>query len=157
MQSSDYQMSDLRRRIRGSTARPEDLGRNTNLPGLFPSAACFSARRQDFRDVVIDHENHDQHEEYEADFEYRLFDLQAQVAPNKHFNEQQHNAPAIQNGNGQQVENCQVQADHGHQQEEGGGPFAGGFAGKLSDADRSFERLRRHAALDDAAQKLEDQ
>src|SRR6266481_1997799 len=104
----------------------------------------FLSRWQDFRDVVVDHENHYQHQEHEADLEYGLFDLQAQVAAYEHLDQQQ-------------VENRQVQADHGHQQEERRGTFARGFPGELGDADRPFKGLRRHAPLDDAAQEFEDQ
>src|SRR5678809_627041 len=123
----------------------------------FGGVLCDLARWQDFRDVVIDNENHHHDQEDEPDLEYRLFDLEAQVAAYEHLNQQQHNAAAIQDGDRQQVENGQVQADHGHQQEERRGTFARGFPGKLRDANGPLQRLRRHAPLNNAAQELEDQ
>src|ERR1035438_473982 len=97
------------------------------------SACRGSAGRQDSRDVVVNGEGHNHHNGDKTDLEHGLLHVEAEVSLHDHFDEQHQNDASVENGDGQQVENGQVEADHRHQNHECGGPFAGSFSGELSD------------------------
>src|SRR5258706_545839 len=113
--------------------------------------------RQDLRDVVVDHENHDDHQEHEADLDHGFLLPQIEIAAQEHFDQQQQDHAAVEDRDGEQIEDREVQADSGHQLEKRCSAFARGVAGELGDADRTFDRFRRHAPLDDSLEESSDE
>ena len=85
----------------------------------------------------------------------RSLTCQTQVSPNQPFDQQKQDHAAVEDGNGQQVENAQLQADERNQEEKLGNSRAIGFAGKLRDANGAGKRARRHAPGQDLAQNVE--
>jgi len=67
--------------------------------------------------VVNDHDG-EQHKENECGLIDALFDAQADVAPHEAFDEEEQDDAAIENGDGQQVKDAEVEADAGGELQE---------------------------------------
>src|ERR1035437_9348684 len=117
----------------------------------------ISAGGENLGDVVIDGESHYHHDADEADLEHRFLDIEAQIALHRHFHQQHQNHAAIQNRNGQQVEDGEVEAHHAHQLKELRRTFAGRGARQGAYADGARQILGRHAALQHPFEELHDQ
>ena len=86
-----------------------------------------------------------------------LLDAQADVAAYQAFNEQQQNDAAVEDGDGQQIKDAEVQADRGreaHQRRPA--LFAGGLSGGSADADWSLDGAERDFAAHQLLQQFED-
>ena len=66
--------------------------------------------------------NRQQEEEDDSHLHEALLDLQAQIAPNQPLDQQKQNHAAVEDGNGQQVENAQLQADERNAEKVGEAP-----------------------------------
>src|ERR1035437_4083065 len=132
-------------------------GRRRKIRRITKEYQRISASGENLGDVVINSESDNHHDADEADLKYRFLDGEAEIALHRHFHQQHHDHAAIQNRDGQQVEDGQVEADHAHQLEEFGRAFAGGGARHGADADGPRQILRRHAALDHPFEELHDQ
>ena len=98
------------------------------------------------RDVVVDCECDHGHQEHEPKLEHRFLHAQAQIAAHEHLHQQQEDDAAVQDRDGQQIEDRQVQAQHGGQPEVGAGAFPRRFARQLRDSDRAFQRISATSA-----------
>src|SRR5450759_49405 len=112
---------------------------------------------ENLSNVIVKDEGYQHHDEHEANLEHGLFDRHTHIAAHHHFDDQHYHTAAIQDGERHQVDDGQIQADHGHEHDERGGSLPGGLAGHLRDADRSGEGLGGNAAFDDAFKKSENQ
>ena len=74
----------------------------------------MSARGKNLGDVIVNRKGNDHHDTDEAHLEHCFFDIQAEIALHHHFNQQHDNDSAVQNRNGQQIEDRQVEAHHAH-------------------------------------------
>src|SRR5271157_3580630 len=89
--------------------------------------------------IVVDDHHGEQHEEDECGLIDAFLDGQADVAAHEPFDQQEHDHSAIENGNGQQVEDAEVQADGGGQLHQRSPALAAcGLACRLADADGAF-------------------
>ena len=68
----------------------------------------ISAGGQNLGDVVINGERDNHHDADEADLKHRFLDVQAEIALHHHFHQQHQDHAAIQNRDGQQVEDGEV-------------------------------------------------
>ena len=67
------------------------------------------------RDVIVHNHDEEHQEEHQPHLHEAFFERQAEVPPPEAFQREQQNISAIQNWYREQVQNAQVQADHGHQ------------------------------------------
>src|ERR1700678_2134414 len=110
-----------------------------------------------FRNVVIDHESDNSHDEDKAEPEGGFLHAQAKIAPHEHFHQQHKDGRAVQDRNGQQVDHREIQAEAGHQTQERNSPLAGFLTRYLYDANGTGHRFRRHAPLGYTTQELIDE
>src|SRR6266852_8497609 len=73
---------------------------------------------QGLHQVVIDDHDGEQHQENKRRLVDAFFDAQADVAPHEAFDEEEQDDAAIENGNGQQVKDAEVEANPGRQFEQ---------------------------------------
>src|SRR6266852_774725 len=74
--------------------------------------------RQPVHQSVIDDHDGEQHQENKRRLVDAFFDAQADVAPHEAFDEEEQDDAAIENGNGQQVKDAEVEANPGRQFEQ---------------------------------------
>src|SRR5215472_8228301 len=109
-----------------------------------------------FDDVVVDHNGGKQHEEHKGSLVDALLDLLFDVAAYYHFDQQHQHEAAIENGDGEQIEESQLQADQGHETQEFPRATHGrpsGFPGHSHGARELFDGS---LAPEDLSQQLKD-
>src|SRR5919109_3876537 len=91
---------------------------------------------------VVVHDVSEQHQkEDQADLNKALFESHAEIAAANAFQGEQQDVSAIENRNGQQVEDAKVQAQRSHQRDYGKRAFLHGLARFGGDADDTLELL----------------
>src|SRR6267378_4644360 len=70
--------------------------------------------RQQPHNVIVHNVSEQHQEEHESNLHESLFERQTEIAAANSFHRQQENISSVQDGNGQEIQNSQVQADDGH-------------------------------------------
>src|SRR4029077_19426551 len=105
----------------------------------------------------INRESDNHHDAYEADLKYSFLNVEAEIALHHHFHQQHQDHAAIQNRNGQEIKDGEVEADHAHQLEKLGRTLASRGASHSADTYRPGEVLWRHAPFQHTFKELHDQ
>src|SRR6266403_1494805 len=71
--------------------------------------------RQQPHNVIVHNVSEQHQEEHKSNLHEALFERQAEIAAANGFHRQQKNVASIEDGNRQQIQDAEVQADHGHQ------------------------------------------
>ncbi len=100
------------------------------------------------QNVIVHNDREDQQQEHHADGDEALLHAQAQVTPDRSFDEEHQDVAAIERRNRQEIQHGQVHADHGHQGEQFRHTFSCGFAGGSWQFPGAFELLERHVAAE---------
>src|SRR5580704_3952429 len=109
-------------------------------------------------DVVEHDERGEDQQHNESCLVDPLLELLIQIAAHDLFNQQQNNHPAIQNRNGQKIEDAKVEADDGHQADNRLPPgLLDSEAGFPSNPDWPTQVLHGETVSDHAVKDLEDQ
>ena len=117
----------------------------------------FESLRERLHDVVVDDEDGEEHQGGEADLRDALLELDAQVAADGAFDQQQHDNAAVEHGDREQVEDTEVQTDGCHQAQQVWPALPRRLARETRDPDGTFERAGRHLVAEDLPDELEDQ
>src|SRR5579862_4524530 len=113
---------------------------------------------QGFGQVVVDDHDCEQYEEDEGGLVDAFFDLQADVAAHHAFDEKQQDYAAVEDGNGKQVEDAEVQADRGGESHQRGPAFfGGGFAGSAANPDGTFDGANGNFPLNHLLDEFQNQ
>src|SRR5882724_1753055 len=104
--------------------------------------------RDQANDVIVHDVGKEQQKEDEANLNETFFDRHAQIATHQAFNAEQQNLPAIKNRKRQKVEDAEVHADKGHQQDDLRWATANRFAGNLRDANNALQLLDARASAE---------
>src|ERR1019366_5070218 len=100
---------------------------------LHHASKMFSRRnlavRNQPQNVIVHNDGKYQQQEHHADRDEAFLHTHAQVAPDSSFDEKEQDMSSIERGNRKQVQNRQVDPDHGHQGEEFRGSLASGSSG----------------------------
>src|SRR6266850_1454460 len=95
---------------------------------------------------VIVHNVGEQHqEEHKSNLHEALFERQAEIAATDAFQSQQQDIAAVQDRNGQQVQDSQVHADEHHERYHRQRPLANGFARGTRNANGTLQLLHGNA------------
>ena len=98
---------------------------------------------EDFEDVVIDDDAHQQHQQHEAELEDPFLDADREVAPDRPRSPPRR-AARRQHRHGKKVQDAELErGEHSHERDEGTGAFPGGLSRELADRDRSGHLLDR--------------
>src|SRR5262245_3563790 len=65
-------------------------------------------------DIEVGYYNEEQEKKHERNMVDALFDLDLYVPSDRAFDQEHQHQPAVQNGNGQKIDDRQVEADHCH-------------------------------------------
>src|SRR5512144_766989 len=113
------------------------------------SAIFLLLGRKDTQDVVIDHQQHEQNNQKQTDLLGPFAKLQTDGFADEAFDQKDQNMPSVQNRDGQNIQDHQVDADDRHEVNQAQRPGLGLLAGELGDKDRPANRLRGDLPLDD--------
>src|SRR5277367_2410863 len=94
------------------------------------------------QDVAIHYEAEDSEQEDQADLHKAFLHREAEIAAENALYGQQQNVAAVENRNGEKVQQAQVQADHCHESQERGRTALGSFAGNARDAHGTCELMK---------------
>src|SRR6267143_309138 len=78
-------------------------------------AAALGVARQPAHNVIVHNVSEQHQEEDKSNLHEALFERQAEIAATNGFHCQQKNVASIEDGDRQQIQDAEVQADHGHQ------------------------------------------
>src|SRR5919107_970441 len=115
-----------------------------------------SAREQ-LRNVVIQHEHYNDHQEHHADFEHGFLHLHTHITPHHHLDEQQQDKSAVENRDRQEIEDREIQTYHRHQSDKRGGTLPRRISRQARNPYGTLDGFGRHSALNQTLQKLINQ
>jgi hypothetical protein len=107
-------------------------------------------------DYVVVHDVGEQdQEEDEAYLDEAFLEGEAEVAAAKAFEREEENVASVEDGNGKKIEDAEVDADEGHQRDDGEGALRNGLTSGARDADYALELLDGDAAAKEFAEDAE--
>src|SRR6185437_13300631 len=109
-------------------------------------------------DVVEDDESGEDQETDERDLVNALFELLIDVTADDAFNDKEEDHAAVQDGDGQKIEDAQIERDVGHQADEGHPAGHGdGLVNLLADSDGAAQAADGDLAREHALEDLDDE
>src|ERR1700751_3413415 len=93
----------------------------------------------EFQDVAVHYKGEYAEQENEADLHKPFFYGDAQIVADDPFNREQQNMASIQNGNGKEVEQTEVEADDCHQTQQSQRPALSSLAGNARNPDDALQ------------------
>src|SRR5271165_6040271 len=113
---------------------------------------------QRLEQVVVDNDHEEQQYEYKGRLIDALLNADADVAPHDRLNDEFQKSATVQDGDGQKVEDAEVEADHCHQAKQGcPSRLTRGVTGSTRNTDRSFHLLDGDLVLEHLLHQVHDQ
>src|SRR6266571_995782 len=89
--------------------------------------------------VIVHNVGKEHQQEHQSDLNEALLEGQAEIAAAYALQREQENVSAVENGNGQEIQDAQVKADHCHQVDDVNGPLLHGLASQHGDAHETLQ------------------
>jgi hypothetical protein len=108
-------------------------------------------------DVVEDDEEHEEDDADEGDLVDEVFEALIDVAAHDAFDGEEEDHAAIERGKGEEVEDAELEGDHGHETDKGPDAHLGGDVNLLRDADGAGHLLDGDVAGEEALEDAHDE
>ena len=105
--------------------------------------------------VVVHDVDDEDKEEDEADLDEALFESEAEVAAANAFQRKKEDVAAIEDGDGQEIEDAKIDADENHEGNDGEGALGDGLTSGARNADDALELLDGDAAAEEFADHID--
>src|SRR5258708_11838612 len=119
--------------------RSPDAGRSAGL----------GMRRQQPHDVIVHNVGKQDQEKHQSDLDEALLECETQVSPHEALDGQEQNVPSVEDWNGQQVQDSQVNANQYHYGNHCRWAFADCFAGNARNPNGALELLHGNAPAEE--------
>src|SRR5579883_2725434 len=117
------------------------------LPGGSPEREDTSGMKwKPPQNVMIHNNGEEDQKEDEANLNVAFFERHTQVAPQASFNRQEQNVSAIENRDGQEIENTKIDADQNHQRDDSQGTAVHGALRLVTNPHRPLQLADRNPA-----------
>jgi len=103
--------------------------------------AC--CRRSKLHDVIVEHEHHEGDQQEKPGPLNPELDLDGELPAHHPLDEEDQDVPAVERREGEDIEECETDAEHGHEPEERKDPELGRLRGELRDPDGPAHQLRK--------------
>src|SRR5208337_947698 len=126
------------------------------FPTALLQAVCQSWNG--FQQIVVDDHDGEEYQEDECGLVDAFLDAKADVVAHQTLDEEEENDSSVEDRDGQQVKDAEIQADGGGQEQERRPTFAAGsFSGGLADADGALDGAYGNFALQHFLYEFENQ